>query len=166
MRISILGTLVVFAIATTVYNYFDTKTVYVNSVLNNVKVGYLTNNKQLSLGVKNVLEEALQEKDYEIVSDKWDAEYVVDLEIFYFDYEQTKTNLSVFHKDENAVIIKMKGTISENGQVLKQEVVTEKSTEIVSATGVIASDGKFSSAMVRNAIKKACVAVVDKLTIR
>ncbi len=139
------------------------KTIYVNSVLNNVKVGYLANNKQLELGVKNVLEEALQDKGYELVSDKWDAIYLIDVEIVYFDYEQTKMNVGISHKDENAVVIRMKGSLSKEGVILKDVLVTDKSKEIVSATGVIASDGKFSSAMVRNAIKKTCVLVVEKL---
>jgi hypothetical protein len=139
------------------------KTIYVNSVLNNVKVGYLANNKQLELGVKNVLEEALQDKGYELVADKWDATYLIDVEIVYFDYEQTKMNVGISHKDENAVVIRMKGSLSKEGVILKDVLVTDKSKEIVSATGVIASDGKFSSAMVRNAIKKTCVLVVEKL---
>ncbi len=139
------------------------KKVYVADIQNNIKVGVLTNNKQLSLGVKNVLEEALQDKGFELVEDKWDADYVVNLEINYFDYEQTKSNLSVFHRDENAVVIKMRGLLSEQGKVLKDVSVVDKSTEIVSSTGVIALDGKFSSAMVRNAVKKTCVSVVAKL---
>jgi uncharacterized lipoprotein YajG len=139
------------------------KTIYVNSVLNNVKVGYLANNKQLELGVKNVLEEALQDKGYELVADKWDATYLIDVEIVYFDYEQTKMNVGISHKDENAVVIRMKGSLSKEGIVLKDVLVTDKSKEIVSATGVIASDGKFSSALVRNAIKKTCILVVEKL---
>ena len=143
--------------------FTDSKKIYVNDILNNVKVGALSNNKQLSLGVKNVLEEALQDKGFELVEDKWDADYVVDLEINYFDYEQTKSNLSVFHNDENAVVIKMRGQVSENGKVLKDVSVIDQSTEIVSSTGVIASDGKFSSAIVRNAVKKTCVSVVAKL---
>jgi hypothetical protein len=144
-------------------NVLGQKTVYVNSVLNSVKVGYLANNKQLELGVKNVLEEALQDKGYELVADKWDATYLIDVEIVYFDYEQTKMNVGISHKDENAVVIRMKGSLSKEGVILKDVLVTDKSKEIVSATGVIASDGKFSSAMVRNAIKKTCVLVVEKL---
>jgi len=144
-------------------NLLGQKTVYINSVLNNVKVGYLTNNKQLELGVKNVLEEVLQNKGYDLVGDKWDAEYLVDVEIVYFDYEQSKTNIGLSHKDENAVVIRMKGTLSKEGKILKEVNVTNKSNEIVSATGVIASDGKFSSAIIRNAIKKTCILVVEKL---
>jgi dihydroxyacid dehydratase/phosphogluconate dehydratase len=144
-------------------NVLGQKTIYVNSVLNSVKVGYLANNKQLELGVKNVLEEALQDKGYELVADKWDAVYLIDVEIVYFDYEQTKMNVGISHKDENAVVIRMKGSLSKEGVILKDVLVTDKSKEIVSATGVIASDGKFSSAMVRNAIKKTCVLVVEKL---
>jgi len=144
-------------------NVLGQQKIYVNNVNNLIKVGVLTNNKQLSLGVKNVLEEALQDKGYELVSDKWDAELLIDVDIVYFDYEQTKSNLSVFHKDENAVIVKMRGVVTKDGQIVKDVLVTDQSKELVSSTGIVASDGKFSSTMVRNAVKKTCVLVVTKL---
>ena len=133
-------------------------------VQNNIKIGVLTNNKQLSLGIKNVVEEVLQDKGFELVEDKWDADYILDLEINYFDYEQTKSNLSVLHKDENAVVIKMRGLLSEQGKVIQDVSVVDQSSEIITSTGIIALDGKFGSAITRNAVKKTCVSVVAKLT--
>jgi hypothetical protein len=73
------------------------------------------------------LEEALQDKGYELVADKWDAVYLIDVEIVYFDYEQTKMNVGISHKDENAVVIRMKGTLSKEGVILKDVLVTDKS---------------------------------------
>ena len=54
------------------------------TIVNNIKAGPLTGNKNLAFGVKNVLQEALQDKGFSLV-DKFDADYVVDVEIFFFD---------------------------------------------------------------------------------
>jgi len=137
--------------------------VAVNSVINNIKVGPLTGNKNLALGVKNVLQEALQDKSYSLV-DRFDADTVLDVEIIFFDIEQTKRGVSVFHQDENAVVIRMRGTISNaEGKVLKTETVEDRSSEISTSTLLINEGGQFNSAVQRNAVKKACVSVVTKL---
>jgi len=134
----------------------------VNSVTNNIKVGPLTGNQNLSFGVKNILEEVAQDRGWELV-DRFEADQVLDVEIVYFDYEQTKTNMSVFHKDENKIIITIQGTVTENGKVVKSTSVTDKSGEVVSSTGIVAEGGTFSSVMVRNAIKKTCVVMAYRI---
>lgn len=143
--------------------WYEEKHVYIASVNNLIKVGPLTNNQNLKLGVKNVLEEALQDKGYTIVSNVWDADMSLDVDIIYFDIERTKTNAGVFHKDDNAVIIRMRGQVTKEGKVEKEATVEESSNEIVASTGLVTADGKFNSAVSRNAIKKTCVAVVSKL---
>ena len=142
---------------------YEEKHVYISTVNNLIKVGPLTNNQNLSLGVKNVLEEALQDKGYSLVSNAWDADMTLDVDIIYFDVEKIKTNISVFHKDENTVIIRMRGTVAKEGKVIKQQIVEDSSNEIVASTGLVAVDGKFNSTISRNAIKKTCVLVVSKL---
>ena len=142
---------------------YEEKHVYISTVNNLIKVGPLTNNQNLSLGVKNVLEEALQDKGYSLVSNAWDADMTLDVDIIYFDVEKIKTNISVFHKDENTVIIRMRGTVAKEGKVIKQQIVEDGSNEIVASTGIVAVDGKFNSTVSRNAIKKTCVLVVSKL---
>ena len=143
--------------------FYEEKHVYISSVNNLIKVGPLTNNQNLSLGVKNVLEEALQDKGYSLVSNAWDADMTLDVDIIYFDVEKIKTNISVFHKDENTVVIRMRGTVAKEGKVIKQQIVEDGSNEIVASTGIVAVDGKFNSTVSRNAIKKTCVLVVSKL---
>ena len=59
------------------------------TIVNNIKAGPLTGNKNLAFGVKNVLQEALQDKGFTLV-DRFDADYVIDIEISFFDVEQTK----------------------------------------------------------------------------
>ena len=143
--------------------WYQSNHVYIASVNNLIKVGPLTNNQNLKLGVKNVLEEALQDKGYTIVSNAWDADMSLDVDIIYFDIERTKTNMGVFHKDDNAVIIRMRGQVTKEGKIEKEATVEESSNEIVASTGLVAADGKFNSAVSRNAIKKTCVSVVSKL---
>ena len=133
------------------------------TIINNIKAGPLTGNKNLSFGVKNVLQEALQDKSFTLV-DRFDADYVIDVEISFFDVEQTKQGVSVFHEDKNEVVIRMKGTLSDGfGKVLKTITTEDRSSEISTSTLLINEGGQFNSAVQRNAIKKACVSVVSKL---
>jgi len=136
---------------------------YISSVNNLIKVGPLTGNTNLAFGVKNILEEATQDKGYSLVKDRWDADLVLDIDIIYFDVEKSKSNMSVFHKDENAVVIRMRGQVTKDGQVIKDSLVEDSSSEVVASTGLVATDGKFNSTVSRNAIKKTCVLVVSKL---
>lgn len=133
------------------------------TIVNNIKAGPLTGNKNLAFGVKNVLQEALQDKGFALV-DRFDADYVIDVEISYFDVEQTKQGVSVFHEDKNEVVIRMKGTLSDGfGKVLKNISTEDRSSEISTSTLLINEGGQFNSAVQRNAIKKACISVVTKL---
>ena len=133
------------------------------TIVNNIKAGPLTGNKNLAFGVKNVLQEALQDKGLTLV-DRFDADYVIDVEISFFDMEQTKQGVSVFHQDKNEVVIRMKGTLSDGfGKVLKNISTEGRSSEISTSTLLINEGGQFNSAVQRNAVKKACVSVVSKL---
>ena len=133
------------------------------TVVNNIKTGPLTGNKNLAFGVKNVVQEALQDKGFSLV-DRFDADYVIDVEISFFDVEQTKQGVSVFHEDKNEVVIRMRGTLSDGfGKVLKTTTTEDRSSEISTSTLLINEGGQFNSAVQRNAVKKACVSVVTKL---
>ena len=133
------------------------------TVVNNIKTGPLTGNKNLAFGVKNVIQEALQDKGFSLV-DRFDADYVVDVEISFFDVEQTKQGVSVFHEDKNEVVIRMRGILSDGfGKVLKTITTEDRSSEISTSTLLINEGGQFNSTVQRNAVKKACVSVVSKL---
>lgn len=146
------------------FSFRDTPTkICVNSVNNNIKVGPLTGNKNLAFGVKNILQEATQDKGFSLV-DRFDADLVLDVEIIFFDVEQTKKGVSVFHQDESTVVIRMRGTISDaDGKVVKTIITEDKSSEISTSTLLISETGQFNSTVQRNTVKKACVSVVSKL---
>jgi len=139
------------------------KTVYVNTVVNSVKIGPMTGNKNLAFGVKNIIEEVAQDKGYNLAN-KEDAEFVINTNIVYMDQKQTNTNVSIFHKDENAVIIRMEGVLLDNkGKLIKRQTVTDESSEISTSTLLISESGQFNSTVMRNAVKKTCVALITKL---
>jgi len=137
--------------------------VSVNTVRNSVRMGPMTGNLNLTMGVKNIIQEVLQDKGYSLVN-KEDADLFVDVEIVYMDQQKTATNISIFHKDENIVVIRMLGKlINKSGKVVKKELVTDESSEISTSTLLISENGEFNSTVMRNALKKTCVQVVNKL---
>lgn len=81
-----------------------------------------------------MLEEYLQEKDYDLSPS---AENKLKVEIVYLDVLTTKKNISVFHKNEEEVVIRMKGTLYKNGKVSKEVMVEEGSSEISMSTLIV-----------------------------
>jgi len=144
--------------------HINNSKLYIGKVVNNIQVGPLTGNKNLSLGVKNVLAEAAQDKGLELVGDPMDADIVINVELVYLDIEQSKSNLSVFHKDESSVIIKMRGTTYDGvGKQIQSILVEDKSTETSTSTFLINDGGQFNSQVARQAVKKTCVLLANKL---
>lgn len=134
--------------------------VWVDGVVNNVKIGKLAGNRQLSFGVKNILEEYLQENGKDLTPS---AENKIKVEIVYLDVLTTKKNVSVFHKNEEEVVIRMKGILYKDGKKVKEVLVEEGSSEISMSTLIVDEGGKFNQTSLSNAIKKACGSLVTKL---
>lgn len=134
--------------------------VWVDGVVNNVKIGKLAGNRQLSFGVKNILEEYLQENGKDLSPS---AENKIKVEIVYLDVLTTKKNISVFHKNEEEVVIRMKGILYKDGKKIKEVLVEEGSSEISMSTLIVDEGGKFNQTSLSNAIKKACGSLVTKL---
>jgi hypothetical protein len=134
--------------------------IWVESVENKVKVGKLAGNRNLAFGVKNVLEEALQEKGLDLAPS---ATQRLKVEIIYLDVLTTKSNLSVFHKGEEEVVIRLKGTLYKDGKKDKEVIVEEGSAEISMSTLIIDEGGKFNQTSLSNALKKGSVKLISKL---
>jgi hypothetical protein len=135
-------------------------TVQVRNVTNKVKVGPLTGNKNLAFGVKNIVEEVVLDKGYDL-SDS--SELRLDLEIIYFDVQQTSTGVSVFHKTENETIIRIKGILYTDSKKSKEYIATGKSSEVSTSTMIIDEGGGFNQASARSALKKTIINLIDKL---
>ena len=135
--------------------------VYVGNVTNKVKIGPLTGNKNLAFGIKNIAEEAILDKGHDLTNDS--SAFKLDLEIVYFDIQQTSAGVSVFHKTENETIIRIKGILYDNGKKPKEYVATGKSSEISTSTMIVDEGGGFNQASARSALKKTIINVIEKI---
>ena len=134
--------------------------IYVSSVNNYVKVGKLAGNRNLEFGVKNISEEYLQDKGYDLSQD---APYKLDVDFFYLDVLTTKSNMSVFHKNDNEVVIRLKGYLYKDGKKEKEVMVEESSSEISMSSLIVDEGGKFNQTSLSNALKKGCDKLITKL---
>jgi hypothetical protein len=140
--------------------YEEPKEIYVSSVNNYVKVGKLAGNRNLEFGVKNILEEYLQEKEYNLSPL---ASNRLDVDIVYLDMLTTKSSVSVFHKNSNEVVIRLKGYLYKDGIKVKEVMIEESSSEISISTLIIDEGGKFNQTSLSNALKKGCDKLITKL---
>jgi hypothetical protein len=134
--------------------------IFVESVENQVKIGKLAGNRNLAFGVKNILEEFLQEKGYGLSES---AKYRLKVEIVYLDVLTTKTNISVFHKNEDEVVVRLKANLFKEGKKGKDIVVEAGSSEVSMSTLIVDEGGKFNQQSLSNAIKKACESLVKQI---
>lgn len=137
------------------------KVIAVDKVTNSVVIGPVAGNRGLEFGVKNILEEFLLEKDYDLDPN---ATTKLQVEIIFLDVLTTKKNISVFHSNAETVVIRMRGIMVVNGKKGKPVVVEESSSEISMSTLLIDEGGKFNQTSLSNALKKSCESLINKLT--
>lgn len=134
---------------------------FIGPVNNYLKVGTLAGNRSIEFGVKNILEEYLQEKE---VSISPSAPQGIRIDIIYMDVLNTQSNLSVFHKGEAKVVIRLRGyLINTSNTILKTAVAEQYATEVSMSTLVIDTGGKLNQQNLSQAIKKSCDQLVTLL---
>ena len=143
-----------------IYLQSASQDINISDIKNSIKIGDLAGNRKLEFGVKNILEEVIQDKGINLSPSSKKQIFV---ELIYMDVLQTKSNMSIFHKDDNAVVIRMKGYIVNDGKKSKEQIIQESATEVSTSTLVISNDGKFNQTNLSTAIKKACNALCNKL---
>ena len=134
--------------------------IWIESVENKVKIGKLAGNRKLEFGVKNILEEYLQERGLDLSQD---ATQRLKVEIIFLDVLTTKSNISVFHRGEQEVVIRLKGILYKDGKKEKEVIVEESSSEISMSTLIVDEGGKFNQTSLSNALKKASDKLITKL---
>ena len=135
--------------------------IFVSSVKNKVVMGSLAGNRNLEFGIQNILDEFIvEEKD--LVLNPY-AIKTIEVEILYLDVLKTQSNLSVFHKNTDAVVIRMRGKLLNKGKVIKTVVVEESAEEVSMSTLLIDEGGKFNQQNLSTAIKKSCNSLINKL---
>ena len=91
------------------------------------------------------------------------ASLKLQVELVFLDVLKTKRNFSVFHRNSEAVVIRLKGTLLKDGKKIKEVTAEESSSEISISTVIIDNGGQFNQTSLSNAIKKACETLILEL---
>jgi len=134
----------------------------IGKIENKIVLGDLAGNRDLAFGVRNVLEEVVQDAGYDLNPNSTSE---ITIEILFFDVKKNNIQIAVYGRKINTYIIAAKATLYKNGK--KKKSVTSKGTakEISTSTLVIDEGGKFSQTNVSTAIKKLCEQLITKLKI-
>lgn len=132
----------------------------IGEVKNSIKLGALAGNRKLEFGVKNIIEEVIQDKGFNLSPS---SKNVIFVELIYMDVLLTKSNMSIFHKDDNSVVIRMKGYVVRDGMKSKEQVAEGQATEVSTSTLIISNEGKFNQQNLSSAIKKTSETLIIKL---
>jgi len=137
--------------------------VNIGKVDNKIVLGDLAGNRDLAFGVKNVLEEVVQDYGYDLNPNSTNE---ITVDILFFDVQKNNLQLGVYGKNVDVYMIAAQATLYRDGK--KKKSVTSKGTakSISTATLVIDEGGKFSQANVSTAIKKLCEQLIEKLKIK
>ena len=138
--------------------------IYVDTVNNNIQIGSLSGNKNLAFGVKNMVQEIINEQDsFILVGSKDMSDYSIRVELIFFDIVNTNSGFSIFHEDKSTTVIRMKGILYKGNKKIKQEFSEGKSTEISTSTIIIDEGGKFNQESASSAIKKTIITLINNL---
>ena len=136
------------------------KVIDIENITKSIKIGKLAGNRNLAFGVRNVLEDYLFEVGYDL---NQNAPLKLQVELVFLDVLRTKTNFSVLHRNNEAVVIRLKGTLFRDGKKIKEVSAEESSSEISISTVIIDNGGQFNQTSLSNAIKKACETLILEL---
>jgi hypothetical protein len=136
------------------------KVIDIEKITNSIKIGKLAGNRNLEFGVRNVLEEYLFEVGYDLNPN---APLKLQVELVFLDVLRTKRNFSVLHRNNESVVIRLKGTLFRDGKKIKEVSAEESSSEISISTVIIDNGGQFNQTSLSNAIKKACETLILEL---
>ena len=140
--------------------YEEPKTIAIGQITNKIQIGNLAGNRKLEFGVKNVLEEIYQSKDYEL---DHASENVLKVDIVYLDVLKTQSSFSIVHNNKESVVIRLQGFLYKGDKLVKKVLVEESADEISMSTLLIDEGGKFNNQNLSTALKKACNSLVNKL---
>jgi len=134
--------------------------VKLGTVENKIQLGDLVGNRDLAFGVKNVLEEVVQDFGYDLNPNS-NLEITVD--ILFFDVRKSNVQLALYQKNTDLYQIIARANLIKDGKKKKSVVAKGTAKSISTATLVVDEGGQFSQANVSTAIKKLCEQLVQKL---
>ncbi len=142
----------------------QSKYVLIGDINNKIVIGNLAGSRPLTFGFRNLLEEYLQENDFELVEDETKFDYKINIDLLFFDVETTKSSVAVFHKNNAETVLKIKAYLLDNkGKKIKECLITEKASEISVSTLIVDEGGKMNQQSVSTVIKKVCGTAIKQL---
>jgi hypothetical protein len=147
-----------------VQSFGQSKSVLIGDITNKIQIGNLAGSRPLTFGFKNLLEEYLQENNFDIVEDENKFDYKINIDLLFFDVETTKSSVAIFHKNNAETVLKIKAYLLDNkGKKIKECVITEKASEISVSTLIVDEGGKINQQSVSTVIKKVCGTAIKQL---
>jgi len=134
--------------------------VQIGDVTNKIVIGDLAGNRNFAFGVKNVLEEVVQDAGYDLNPN---STTIITVDLLFFDIKKTNVQLAVYQKNTDTYKIIARASLYKDGKKKKIATVQGEAKSISTATLIIDEGGKFSQANVSTAIKKLCEDLIDKL---
>jgi hypothetical protein len=130
------------------------------SVTNSIKLGDLAGNRKIEFGVANIISEIVQDKGYSLNPS---SKNIIFAELIYMDVLKTQSNLSIFHKDNTDIVIRIKGYVEKDGKKSKAVLAEGSASEVSTSTLLVGTDGKFNQQNLSTALKKTCYELLEKL---
>ena len=90
--------------------------VKIGDVTNKIILGDLANNRDLAFGVKNVLEEVVQDAGYDLNPN---SPLEITVDILFFDVKKNNMQIAVYSKNTDIYSIIARGTLLKNGKKKK-----------------------------------------------
>ena len=139
---------------------YGQETIQVGEVNNKIELGPFAGSRDLAFGIQSILEEAIQDKGYNL---SYNAETQIQVDLLFFDVQKTNVQIAVYSKNTDEYQIIARASLIVNGKKKKQVIAKGTAKEVSTATLIIDEGGQFSQANVSTALKKVCVQLIDKL---
>lgn len=141
-------------------NAYSQETIHIQEVTNNIVMGPYAGNRDLAFGVKNILEEVIQDRDYYLDDN---APKSIKVELLYFDVKKNSMQLAAYGRNADITQIIAGARLIIDGEIVKEVTAKGTAKSVSTATLIIDDGGKFSQAGVSTALKKVCEQLIDKL---
>ena len=132
----------------------------VGTVTNEIRMGQFAGNRNLAMGVKNILEEILLDLDYDL-SDR--ATKQINVRLVFFDIKNVGRSVGFYHNDLSITEIIAQGELVVDGKVKKRTIQKGQSKQISTSTLIVADDGTFNQQTASIALKRVCENIINDL---
>ena len=141
-------------------DFYETKEIAIGEVTNEIRMGKFAGNRNLAMGLKNILEELILELDYELYDG---ASQKINVRLVFFDIKNMGMSVAVFRKGVALTQIAAIGELIEDGKVVKVSKQAGTSKQISQSTLIIAADGRFNQQTASIALKRVCEKIIKDL---